>query len=469
VSLPPLHDGQMLRGRYQVLRRLVDGDTHQVYVVLDDDGPRPSMHLMLAGALPGLPDRRQPGAAEAGTAALVEQFQTTDLALMVVAATEPPLAALPAPRCDEDAAALLLALMICLRQLAANGASLAALTPATLIPGEEQLIHLGPVLAAPADEQPVAELARLARELLRDPPTWSVELNAFLAALKAGVFVDLEAAQTALLVLWPTGNVRGEVGLCSVAGPSRADNDDAALSLEQVWDAGHGAGAWFLRAVADGVGGHRAGAQAARLALHALASGITTHEAVAALDGAAAPWADNDAALAELAQAVATAHQTVAALATGDEAEPPGTTLVAALRVGCRLGVAHVGDSRAYLLRDGVAVALTRDHSVVQELLAAGGLDPAHAALHPQAHVLTQCLGQRAPVTPGLTLRLLRPGDRLLLCTDGVTQVLADDDLTRLLAHHDEPELAAVLAVAEAGRRGGSDDATALVEHFREG
>ncbi|MGW1248261.1 MerR family transcriptional regulator [Streptomyces sp. NPDC002535] len=200
-----------------------------------------------------------------------------------------------------------------------------------------------------------------------------------------------------------------------------------------------------LLAVADGYGPE--GARAALAAVGAL-------EAVPP----PAPSARAGDVLNALEDAVRAADGAVSGLAES------GTTLTAAVWTGGRLALAHVGDSRAYLLRDGAFVRLTRDHTVVQALVDAGELDPAEAADRPDRALLLKALdgGDAAP-EPELGVHETRPGDRYLLCTDGLSAVAPADDIRRALAAGVGPEEAAEALVALARERGGPDNVACVV------
>lgn len=458
-----LHEGQMVGGRCQVLRRLSDG----LYQVLDEGGGRPARRCLLE--LPaGSSDLRVPGEPwgdlppSAGTLA-VDGAQW----LLLDHPGAHTLAGAP-PQADESLARVLLALLDVLADLHQRGAATAAAQLGHFVPGggEGRLAYLGPVVAG-GGESPLRSLARLVAPLF-EGGLWSVELAGWGQTVANGEFADLASAGAALERLVPAAELVGASAFSSETGPVRAENQDAVLSLEQAWCAGSQPGQWSLRALADGVGGHRGGAQAARLALHTLASALTTAEAVVTLDGREVEWASNALVLVELSHAVQAAHQTVQGLTEAGEEHPPGTTLVATLRVGARLFVAHVGDSRAYLLRGGALWPLTTDHNLAEQLIAAGSHTAAAAHAHPEAALLTQCLGQSGELEPTFSVRLLQPGDRVLLCTDGVLETLSEDELRRVLAEP-RPAVAAALATATAGARGGTDNATALVEHYLAG
>lgn len=200
-----------------------------------------------------------------------------------------------------------------------------------------------------------------------------------------------------------------------------------------------------LLAVADGYGPE--GERAALAAVGAL-------EAVPP----PAPSARAGDVLNALEDAVRTADGAVSGLAES------GTTLTAAVWTGGRLALAHVGDSRAYLLRDGAFVRLTRDHTVVQALVDAGELDPAEAADRPDRALLLKALdGGDVPPEPELGVHETRPGDRYLLCTDGLSAVAPADDIRRTLAAGVGPDEAAEALVTLARELGGPDNVACVV------
>ena len=160
-----------------------------------------------------------------------------------------------------------------------------------------------------------------------------------------------------------------------------------------------------LLAVADGMGGHAAGEVASTVALSALA-----------------PLDDDDRAgdlLDALAAAVGAAQVSLGrAVNAQPELEGMGTTLTALLWSGNRIGLAHVGDSRAYLLRAGELMQLTHDHTYVQSLVDSGRITADEAASHPRRSLLTRALGDGNQTEPDLSIREVRAGDRFLLCSD---------------------------------------------------
>ncbi|MHB9862060.1 MerR family transcriptional regulator [Streptomyces sp. YIM S03343] len=209
-----------------------------------------------------------------------------------------------------------------------------------------------------------------------------------------------------------------------------------------------------LLAVADGYG--PAGAPASSAAVEALKF-LETEEPPAA-----------GGVLNLLEDAVEEAGQAVRDAAGGWEA---GTTLTALLLTGSRLALVHIGDSRAYLLRDGGLFRISHDHTIVQAMIDEGRLTPEEASTHPQRALLLKSLSggtPGTPATPDLKLHDALPGDRYLLCSDGLSSVVDDDRIARLLATNDGPEDAVRTLVAEANGAGGPDNVSCVVADVME-
>ncbi len=207
------------------------------------------------------------------------------------------------------------------------------------------------------------------------------------------------------------------------------DNDDSAAGPVVI-------------AIADGMGGHVGGEVASRTAIAA---------AIAETDG-------------EPVQRVERADQAVIEAMVADPSlQGMGTTLTLALLTAEGTArIAHVGDSRAYLLRDGELRQLTDDHSVVGELVRAGLLTPEEARHHPRRNLVTRSVGM-GDVSVDLVEEDLLPGDRLLLCSDGLTDMVDDDDITRLLGEGGAPSEAAWDLIDAANAAGGRDNTTVAV------
>jgi protein phosphatase len=130
---------------------------------------------------------------------------------------------------------------------------------------------------------------------------------------------------------------------------------------------------------------------------------------------------------------------------------------------GSPLALVHIGDSRAYLLRDGELYRITHDHTLVQSMIDDGRLTPAEAASHPQRSLLIRALDGRSSAAPDTRLREARPGDRYLLCSDGLPTVVDDEAVHRTLATVDDPEAAVRDLVDTALRAGAPDNVTCVV------
>jgi len=206
-----------------------------------------------------------------------------------------------------------------------------------------------------------------------------------------------------------------------------------------------------LLVVADGMGGHAGGDVASSLAIGELAPLDDESHGPDALD--------------HLSKAVLAAHREL----LGRVGEEPqlagmGTTVTALLRTGSKLALAHIGDSRAYLLRDGVLVQITRDHTFVQTLVDEGRLTPEEAEQHPQRSVLMRVLSDVVDdVSPDLSMREARVGDRYLLCSDGLSGVVSFETLRDTLAAGNDPASTCEAMVQLALRSGAPDNVTCIV------
>jgi PPM family protein phosphatase len=226
-----------------------------------------------------------------------------------------------------------------------------------------------------------------------------------------------------------------------------AARSDVGLIREGNEDSGY-AGPRLL-AVADGMGGHAAGEVASSVAVATLS---VLDEDVPGPD-----------LLDALAVAIVTANDHLRDMVAADEdLEGMGTTLTALLWGGSRVGLAHIGDSRAYLLRDGQLQQITHDHTFVQRLVDEGRLSPEEAEHHPQRSILLRALDGRGDADPDLSIREVRPGDRYLLCSDGLSGVVSEDTIRETLAKGASDEAADQL-VEFALRGGGPDNITCIV------
>jgi len=215
-----------------------------------------------------------------------------------------------------------------------------------------------------------------------------------------------------------------------------------------------------LFAVADGMGGHEAGEVASAMALAAL------REALAPRDRS--PAARGTPALEVLAEGVRVANHQVFEVGRHRPAEARmGTTLVTTLIRDGEAVFASVGDSRIYRVRDEMLDQLSRDHSLVGELVARGEMTQEEARHSPHKHVITRALGVEPAVEVDAWSEALKPGDLFLLCSDGLTDEVTDPEiLDTLLAGDSDLEAACQALIDLANRRGGRDNITALLVRY---
>jgi len=198
-----------------------------------------------------------------------------------------------------------------------------------------------------------------------------------------------------------------------------------------------------LFAVADGMGGAQAGEIAARIAATVLRES-SGEEAVVEL--------------------IKEANRRVFEAASGDEARSGmGTTITAALVEADRVQIGHVGDSRAYRLRDGRLEQLTEDHSLVAELVRSGRLSPEEADVHPQRSVITRTVGTDPDVDVDTFSVDALPGDVFMLCSDGLTTMVADEAILALVERNRENLQKAAKALVDAANKGGGEDNITIV------
>jgi serine/threonine protein phosphatase PrpC len=234
----------------------------------------------------------------------------------------------------------------------------------------------------------------------------------------------------------------------SDVGRRRETNQDSAVTSPR------------MLAVADGMGGHAHGEVASAVAVAALLdldaqlreSDLGDVDLLAALRGAVE---DAAARLTDLAQ-------------QDPDLRGTGTTVVAFLVDGTRIGVLHLGDSRAYLLRDGELRRLTHDHTLVQSLVDQGRISEAEAASHPRRSWLVKTLQDSSDPDPDLFEHDGLPGDRYLICSDGVTAVLDDAQLQEVLADAADPAAAVTQLIEDANAGGGPDNITCIVADLLE-
>lgn len=240
-----------------------------------------------------------------------------------------------------------------------------------------------------------------------------------------------------------TGSVRLRYAARSDVGLRRPGNEDSGFADNS------------MLIVADGMGGHAAGELASAMAVATFAE-----------------MSDEDVALDEVLEYLA-AGVDLLSERIGDviAAEPSnqgmGTTLTGLAWMGDRMAVVHVGDSRAYLLRDGRLSQITKDHTYVQSLVDAGEITAEEATRHPRRNLLNRAVDGIHSVEADLSMRETRTGDRYLLCTDGLSGVVADDKLAEVLLTDSDPTGAVAHLVELALEGGAPDNVTVVVADIR--
>jgi len=205
--------------------------------------------------------------------------------------------------------------------------------------------------------------------------------------------------------------------------------------------------------VADGMGGHAAGEVASEMAVR-----IISRE-LGMLRGLSDDQAGERVRHAIIEANAAIFDRTL----TEHDKRGMGTTTTALILLPQRYLIGQVGDSRAYLLRNGQFLQVTKDHSYVQEQVDLGLLTPEQARVHPYSNVITRCIGANAEVVPDVYFGHLRPGDVLLLASDGLTGMLEDEHLSGILRGDGGPQQWVDQLINEANRRGGLDNITAII------
>ena len=205
--------------------------------------------------------------------------------------------------------------------------------------------------------------------------------------------------------------------------------------------------------VADGMGGHAAGEVASEMAVE-----IVSHDLSDLNDLDSSDSHDR------VARSLRDANRAVfERTRTERDKLGMGSTVSALLLSETRYVVGHVGDSRIYIVRDGVMHQLTKDHSLVQEQVDAGLLTPEQARRHPQSNVITRCIGMADEIEPDVFDGEARVGDAFLLASDGLTGMIDDRRIQQLLVSRAKPERIVDALIQEANMNGGNDNITAVV------
>jgi protein phosphatase len=207
-----------------------------------------------------------------------------------------------------------------------------------------------------------------------------------------------------------------------------------------------------LLAIADGMGGHASGEVASKMAIEILRESLKKE---------GEPLPDR------LSSGVKLANRTIYEAAQSQpQLNGMGTTLTALQLDGNRLSIAHVGDSRAYLIRGGVIEQLTDDHTIVSEQVARGMITREEAARSDMRNILSKALGIAPEVDVDMEELTVSEGDQLVLCSDGLSELISDDEILSEVQSSKRPEIVCDELVNLAIQRGGEDNITVIVAHF---
>lgn len=268
-----------------------------------------------------------------------------------------------------------------------------------------------------------------------------------------------EALAGAAATLRSDAERRGAAGWASHPGRVRQGNEDSLLVMQMDVIAAGVRAPFGLYLLADGAGGHASGEIASQAAVQAVAA----HLAGSVLPAAASGRLPDLPALHAAAQAALQAANSELRRLREQRASDMLTTAVLALCVEQRGLVVSVGDSRAYLLRDGALRQLTEDHTLVARLVRLGQLTADEARTHPRRHQLYRALGQEEEAAVDLVDLALEPGDLLLLCSDGLTEEVNDDGIVRILAQAADLPAACRSLVEAANTAGGHDNVSVIL------
>ena len=249
-----------------------------------------------------------------------------------------------------------------------------------------------------------------------------------------------------------------KIGWATDVGQTRRHNEDAAVVITAAYDGDETLPAFGLFALADGMGGHQAGEVASSLAVRTVAHHIVRYLYLPVLvqqeSSTDQPTLDQ-----VLVNAVQAANSAVANQVPGG-----GTTLTCALLLGPRAYIAHVGDSRAYVVTGANELEqITHDHSLVDRLVELGQLTRDEASAHPQKNVLYRAIGQRGVLEVETHARTVSEGESLLLCSDGLWGMVSDTEMANIIATAPSLQAACDRLIADANQAGGHDNITAIL------
>jgi PPM family protein phosphatase len=252
-------------------------------------------------------------------------------------------------------------------------------------------------------------------------------------------------------------NAHLSFGQATDVGMLRSNNEDAVLSFFSTSSSAEDLLDFGVFIVADGMGGHNEGEVASTIAIQVVSTEVINSIYLPVLDGMSLSDLPpvTDVLVAAVEKANVKIHTTIP--------KGGGTTCTAVVLLGDRVYVAHVGDSRAYLINKDSMEQITRDHSMVQRLIELQQLKPEEAVGHSRSNELYKALGFKEELEVDAWSRRLPPSSRLILCSDGLWNLVREDEIKNIVTTHDDPQDACNKLVAMANSRGGTDNITVIV------
>ncbi|MBN1679059.1 MAG: Stp1/IreP family PP2C-type Ser/Thr phosphatase [Anaerolineae bacterium] len=309
-----------------------------------------------------------------------------------------------------------------------------------------------PIIETPANAQPPAEASTTLAQAGEEEVSLDKAQTAPIMTPVAGTR-QLPPLETVV----PRPGQRLTFGQLSDIGMVRGNNQDAVFSIISSSISSDDLPDFGLFIVADGMGGHHDGEKASAITVRTIANYVTGN-IFHALTQKQMDDEDRPTITDVLLSAVQKANEAVT-----DLIPEGGTTVTTTVIMGDRAYIAHVGDSRAYLINDEGIEQITRDHSLVQRLIELDQLTPEEAAEHPQRNVLYRAIGQNDNLDVDAITRRLLPRSCLLLCSDGLWNLIPEDVIRNVVSKHDNPQHACHELVDMANDRGGPDNITVII------
>lgn len=266
---------------------------------------------------------------------------------------------------------------------------------------------------------------------------------------------DFGQALTQALGNLKPSDLKVKEGRATDVGVVRDHNEDNVAVMGKALLSGKIPMSYGIYIVADGMGGHAAGEDASDLAINAAMDAL--QKAAGALQ-----QADGGQMREIVKQACLAANQAVYS-ERSRRGSDMGTTLVAALRIGDRVAVGNIGDSRAYKINASEIRPITVDHSLVQRLIDTGQISPAEARSHPQRNLIYKVVGDKPTIEPDVFDVRMQPGDHLLLCSDGLWEMVEDPVIWQTVLSQQDPQLACDQLIGLANQAGGEDNITVII------